>query len=357
MRTQPRAAAITRRATPLTEERALAERALDTLRTLGVQAKIDTQTVRAEPFDYMVTLGRGGKRAPYCAEVKRTLRPATIGPVLLRLQKLKNRALLLADYITPQMAKTLREQGIPFADTAGNAYVEMAGDLIFVVGNVPEQRPRAEKVVRAFQPTGLRVVFALLCDPELVRLSTRDLATRVAVANGTVGRVLDDLAHLGFLTTAGRRDRQLHNLHALVERWVMMYPAQLRPTLLRRQLTAEGQDWWKKEKFDGDHVALGGQPAGDILTDYLKPATVTLYVRGEPRPLNELVVRNHLRTDPEGEIEVLEAFWPVDLIADKRGLVPTLLVYADLLATGDARCIETAKRIYDDYLAKRFGKA
>jgi hypothetical protein len=27
-------------------------------------------------------------------------------------------------------------------------------------------------------------------------------------------------------------------------------------------------------------------------------------------------------------------------------------VYADLLATGDARCIETAKMIYDAYVAR-----
>ena len=34
--------------------------------------------------------------------------------------------------------------------------------------------------------------------------------------------------------------------------------------------------------------------------------------------------------------------------------VHPLLVYADLLATGDARCIETAKMIYDGYVARLF---
>jgi len=33
-------------------------------------------------------------------------------------------------------------------------------------------------------------------------------------------------------------------------------------------------------------------------------------------------------------------------------LVPTLLVYADLLAIGDARCLETAKLLYDQILAE-----
>lgn len=251
----------------------------------------------------------------------------------------------------------MRDAGIAFADTAGNAYVEFAGNILYVTGNTPERRPRAEKVVRAFQATGLRVVFALLCAPDLVARPTRELAAMLRVANGTVARVIDDLAHLGFLTTIGRRDRRLRNLKGLLERWVMMYPVHLRPTLLRRRLTTDELDWWKNEKFDARHVVLGGEPAADRLTHYLKPGIVTMYTRGEPRPLNEIVARHRLRTDPAGEVEVLEAFWPAEIAVEKPGLAPTPLIYADLLTTGDARCIETAKLLYDDYLARRFTQA
>ena len=347
----------TRNRTALAAERALVERALDTLRNLGVEARVDRERPKDRRVDYTATLRRGAKRAPFQIEVKRALRPGTLGPVLLRLQGLKPPALLLTDYVTPQMAKLLRDAGIAFADTAGNAYLEFAGNILYVTGNAPEQRPRDEKVVRAFQATGLRVVFALLCAPELVTRPTRELAAMLDVANGTVGRVIDDLAHLGFVTTAGKRDRRLHNLKELLERWVMMYPVHLRPTLLRRRLTTDQPDWWKKEKFDPLHVVLGGEPAADRLTQYLKPGTVTLYARGEPRPLNEIVARHRLRTDPAGEVEVLEAFWPAEIAGEKPGLAPTPLIYADLLATGDTRRIETAKLIYDDYLARRFTQA
>lgn len=338
-------------------ERALAERALDTLRNLGVEARIDRQQPEDRRVDYTATLRRGAKRAAVQIEAKRGLRPGTLGPVLLRLRDLKSPALLLTDYVTPHMAKLLRDAGIAFADTAGNAYLEFAGNLVYVTGNTPEQRPRTEKVVRAFQTTGLRVVFALLCAPELVARPTRELAAMLGVANGTVARVIDDLAHLGFLTTIGRRDRQLHNLKGLLERWVMIYPVHLRPTLLRRRLAADEPDWWKNEKFDAPHVVLGGEPAADRLTHYLKPGTITLYTRDEPRPLNEIIARHRLRTDPAGAVEVLEAFWPAELPAEQPGLAPTPLIYADLLATGDARCIETAKLVYDDYLARRFTQA
>ncbi len=343
--------------TAIDGERALVERALDPLRNLGVEARVDRQQPKDPRVDYTAILRRGAKRTAVQIEAKRALRPGTLGPVLLRLRGLKPPALLLTDYVTPQMAKLLREAGVAFADTAGNAYLEFAGNILYVTGNTPKQRPRAEKVVRAFQATGLRVVFALLCAPELVARPTRELAAMLGVANGTVARVVDDLAHLGFLTTIGRRERQLHNLRGLLERWVMMYPVHLRPTLLRRRLTTEELDWWKNAKFDPPHVVLGGEPAADRLTHYLKPGTITLYTRGEPRPLNEIIARHRLRTDPAGEVEVLEAFWPAELLAEQTGLAPTPLIYADLLATGDARCIETAKLVYDDYLARRFTQA
>jgi hypothetical protein len=336
------------------DEPGLAERALSTLRKLGIEAKLARARPADRRVDYTATLHRGKKIAHYQVEAKRTLRPATLGALLLRLQGLKPPALLLSEHVTPQMATLLRNAGIAFADAAGNAYIEFAGDIFFVVGNAPAQQPRAEKVVRAFQPTGLRVVFALLCAPELITRPTRELAARLGVANGTIGRVIDDLAHLGFITTTVRHERRLHNLKGLLERWVMMYPAQLRPALLKRRLTATTPDWWKNENFDPRHIVLGGELAADQLTQYLKPGTVTLYVRGEPRPLNEIIARHHLRTDPAGNIEVLDAFWPADIPTEQPGLAPTPLIYADLLATGDARCIETAKRVYDDYLVRRF---
>jgi hypothetical protein len=338
-------------------EHALVEPALDTLRNLGVAARVDRKRLTDRRVNYAATLHRGAKCTRVQIEVKRGLRPSTLGPVLLRLKDLKPPALLLTDYVTPQMAQLLRNAGIAFADTAGNAYLEFAGDIFYVTGNTPEHRPRAEKVVRTFQATGLRVLFALLCVPEFVARPTRELAAMLGVANGTVGRVIDDLTHLGFLTTIGRRDRRLHNLKGLLERWVMMYPVHLRPTLLRRKLTTNQSDWWKNETFDPLHVVLGGEPAADRLTNYLKPGTITLYARDHPRPLNDIVARHRLLTDPEGEVEVLEAFWPAEIAADSPGLTPTLLIYADLIAKGDARCIETAKLVYDDYLARHFTQA
>jgi len=55
-------------------------------------------------------------------------------------------------------------------------------------------------------------------------------------------------------------------------------------------------------------------------------------------------------------VELRKRFWnfPAESDPGRGDLVPPLLVYADLLATGDARCIETAKMIYENHIARLF---
>lgn len=53
---------------------------------------------------------------------------------------------------------------------------------------------------------------------------------------------------------------------------------------------------------------------------------------------------------PAGNVEILRRFWTFD--GETAGQVPDLLVYADLLAIGDARCLETAKEMHDGIVAR-----
>ena len=54
-------------------------------------------------------------------------------------------------------------------------------------------------------------------------------------------------------------------------------------------------------------------------------------------------------------VEIRKPFWGETLKPDGEfDTVAPALIYADLLATGNARCIETAKMVYDGYLARLF---
>ncbi|MBI4752750.1 MAG: hypothetical protein HY774_30035 [Acidobacteria bacterium] len=54
-----------------------------------------------------------------------------------------------------------------------------------------------------------------------------------------------------------------------------------------------------------------------------------------------------------GNTEILRRFWiALQSEARKKQVGPPLVVYADLISIGDSRTRETAKIIYDQYLAQ-----
>jgi hypothetical protein len=57
-----------------------------------------------------------------------------------------------------------------------------------------------------------------------------------------------------------------------------------------------------------------------------------------------------MRLDPNGNTEILRAFWNLPLDERFPDVVPPLLAYADLMATPDGRNLETARLIYDKFL-------
>jgi len=59
---------------------------------------------------------------------------------------------------------------------------------------------------------------------------------------------------------------------------------------------------------------------------------------------------NRLRKDPAGKVEILEKFWDSDYKNTSNDLVHPLLVYADLIASGDPRNAEAAEKIYEQHI-------
>ena len=77
--------------------------------------------------------------------------------------------------------------------------------------------------------------------------------------------------------------------------------------------------------------------------------TVTVYATEPPE---KLAAKFRLRPDPQGDIEILQRFWnfpnPEGYPAN---LVPAMLIYADLIASGDPRNLDIARKIHDTNLA------
>lgn len=295
--------------------------------------------------DAQVRLGK----TPLWAEIKARLTPANLGPVLAQLKRLPGPALLVTPYMTPPMAERLKAQDIPFIDAAGNAYLRTPDTFIYVTGRKPAAPAEMGRPVRVFRATGLRIVFALLCRPELVAAPYREIAEQAGVALGSVNIALKELEQLGFLRTHKDKGRVLEQRERLLSTWVEAYPRELRPRLKPRRFRVDNPDWWKDMDLAPFDLWLGGEAAAAVLTKYLRPERVTLYGGGRFAEL-----ARHIRPakDEHGNLELLDAFWHFETEQAVPGhrLVPPLLVYADLVATADARNLETAEMIRERYL-------
>jgi hypothetical protein len=137
----------------------------------------------------------------------------------------------------------------------------------------------------------------------------------------------------------------------LLDEWVTTYPIKLRPKLNPARFRAPAPDWWQKTRLpDGAH--WGGEVAAARLTRELKPAAYTVYIHPAARraAVTALATEHRWRADPQGEIEILDTFWHVTPQQTPLGLVPPLLIYADLIATLDPRNLAIARRIRAEHL-------
>ena len=263
------------------------------------------------------------------------------------------RYVVVLPQVTAKRADQLRQDGIQFIDAAGNGYIDQPPVYLFVKGNKTRNIIEAPATPRVFKQTGLRVLYAFLCCPRLENETYRTIADKTDVALGMVNRVVKDLEELGFLATmgtAGRaRNLRLIEKEHLLDRWVTAYAEQLRPKLvLGRYHGAEG--WWQKATLKPEKALWGGEVAAAKLTNYLKPQIVTVYVdRDNPAAV---LIPNRLKKDPQGDVELVARFWQPETIPPHGDMVHPLLVYADLLATGNQRNIETARMIYDRHLVQ-----
>ncbi len=339
------------------KEREILERALEVLIKLtGLDFTIEGREVNinGRKADAIISLHVKGKVIRYVVETKKFLTQAKVLMVIDQLKQFRQKGMIVTDYVNPHLADRLREMNIPFIDIAGNAYINEPPVYIFIKGNrQPLEVFEKRQKTRPFQPTGLKILFAFLCQPELVNAPYREIAKRAKVALGTVGWVIRDLRMAGFLVEMGKQGKKLFNKRKLLERWVEAYPENLKPKLIVGRYQADQDEWWKFTHIQDFNAYWGGEVAAAKITQYLKPQIATIYIRNDT---TKLLLQNKLAKKPDGNVEILKAFWEIEYNWHHKELVPPLLIYADLIATGDTRNIETAKRIYEQELTRLIGE-
>src|SRR5271166_3154322 len=267
-------------------------------RTTGITVRIRPAAARKDDAaGALVEIGTDGRKHCFSAEVKQVDRFATPAMLKVRSKASPEPPLLVAPYITREVAERCRQLHLPFIDTAGNAYLEGPGLLVYVIGNNKPIEVRQDHF-RALNPAGLQIAFALACQPTLVQTTYREIAARAGVALGTVGPVIKDLEARGYLRFQRGPDRKLLDPERMVEEWVTHYPVALRPKLNPRRFQADTERLRQADLLH-QKAYWGGEPAAEKLTRYLKPAQFTIYAR---EPIAKLIAAGRMRADPTGNV-------------------------------------------------------
>ncbi|MDQ0373916.1 type IV toxin-antitoxin system AbiEi family antitoxin [Cellulomonas humilata] len=263
--------------------------------------------------------------------------------------------LLIAPHVPDSVAEVLTARGVDHADAAGNMRLAWDGMLLDVRGRRPRTsttpHSRDATAARAFTRTGTMIVFALLSWPELAARPMREIATVSDVAVGTVHTVMRELSAAGYLRD-GAAGRTLNRAGELLDRWAEAYTIKLARKLPIASFTLDTLDRLGDLEVDlkAEGAQLGGERAASRIDPHLYPTTATFYLSGVPA---SLVARYKMRRDDDaGSIHLRRRFWRRP--GDTSPLVPSPLIYADLVSSGDPRQREHAERIrrVDDRLVE-----
>ncbi|MFT4188684.1 MAG: type IV toxin-antitoxin system AbiEi family antitoxin [Aeromicrobium sp.] len=253
------------------------------------------------------------------------------------------RLLVLGPRVTERSARAFRLLGVNYLDAAGNAWVTFGGVHIDVrgrqrvaAGSTSERATRpGGGAVNLFSAKRAQVVFAILAWERLLSRPLRELAHAAGVSLGQAQQTRELLIRYGFLDERkqflpGQRDR-------LLDQWANAYPTGLGAIETASPFSGEisGLD-------AGEHVVyVSGESAAPHLRH---PETLTLYSDGLPV---DLIRRRRWRRDTENpNILVRQTFWRAP-DGEFPGLqaAPWPLVYADLLASGEARQRDAAEQV------------
>jgi hypothetical protein len=288
----------------------------------------------------------------FLCEVKNMVTTATIGNITNRLKILgtmeKQPVLLIAKYITPTVMDNLASNGINTLDCAGNCHIRYVkgNKIIFHLTNKGEKNTlMAEKPYPAFQEAGLKVIFYLLQEFANVNKPYREIQGATGVSLGAIKNVFDVLVERNFVLLTNSK-RTLKNINALLNLWTENYNQVLKPKLLLGRMTFRTNEqrikWLAMELPDG--MYWGGESGANLVDSYLEPGAFDIYTQ---IPAAHLLKTGFVRFDEKGEIRIYKKFWNWET---ENHLVPPILTYADLIGSGNSRCIEMAERLLDNEL-------
>jgi hypothetical protein len=260
--------------------------------------------------------------------------------------------MLFAPYVPRKIGQHLAEGGANYIDLEGNCRLRLGERYIAAIeGRLPE---RKELEGRGLRAAGYQVLFAILARPELLDEGVVRIGDLAGVGKTTAADTLEKLEREEFLTTIQNR-RRLVRPGALLDRWLVGYADAVRPRLLIGRYRTQDKDPEDLEQRVEDVLgnepewAWGGGAAAMRLTQHYRGATTVLHVAKVHADFRR---RLRAQRDADGPLVVLKV--PGRLAFD--GVLPRtvhpLLIYTELLASGNERAREAALELRQRYLGE-----
>jgi hypothetical protein len=323
-------------------DQATLEKALANLPTeIGHMTEWEVYAANNKNVDARVTFTINEKKSiTRNAEIKKEIRKHHI-PQLKELDEKMGPLMLVAERLYPNIKKLLNEAGIDWLDVAGNIHLKEGETLIWIDKHTTT--PVQKKKNRAFTKTGLKVVFLFLFDETWLNRTYREIAEAADVALGNIKHVLDGLKEHEYVYAKNKNVLKLKNKDKLLDQWITAFADELRPRIQKARykfMNKRAEQKWKELPL-GEGDRWGGEPAADLITNDLKPLEYIIYTK---KNRAELMKQFELIPDDNGKVEIREPYWTVEEVLPN--IAPHLVVYTDLMVTGDPRNIKIAKEVY-----------
>ncbi|MDQ1074738.1 MULTISPECIES: type IV toxin-antitoxin system AbiEi family antitoxin [Microbacterium] len=262
----------------------------------------------------------------------------------------KGPVVALSSRVTPRNADALRNIGVNFIDEAGNGYLSLGDTLIDVRGRTPDSATGLRKPAKSaslFTEKRSQVILAVISWPDLLAARLQDLARAAGASVSFTQKTLVALESANFLDRFGPRDHgSLRNIDSLIDGWAAAFTSGLGSRENTRAF---------RGTFDPSRLSPDGPPlylSGEAVAPWIaRNITWTIYADGIPRDAAQ--AGRWARDDESPTLFLREKFWTEPVPARTRESArlreaPPLLVYADLLASGDSREREAAQRLRND---------
>ena len=246
--------------------------------------------------------------------------------------------LFVLGYTSPTIMQTLCDSGISVIDYAGNCMIKHGLLCVNVSGQ--KNTYRNDTKSHALSEGAIKLIFRFLSDKSFVGKAYRTISSETGLSLGSIKNTIEELTNRQFVMHTDK-GRKLINEDKLLELWVQAYNQTIRPKLMLRRMsfrTDEMRSKWQDMNLP-EGMSWGGD-CGAYLTDgYLVPGSFDIYTS---KPSAMLMTTGMVMPNENGEITLYQKFWNDD---DATKVAPKLIIYADLMNSGDSRQIEAAQRL------------